>query len=132
MSTNQPNQAAEQPNVTGFVRFRAELTPGESFRVPAQWIMPHAGDFWGTAKRVVESIDPRYGDYACLATYQMTPWNEHLAKHWVYRAEPGDTHAWHDEDTGRSIHSRYLGVYRVWGLSPNDWSTGTVNFSPES
>lgn len=118
-------------SVTSLVQWRTELVPGEPFRVPAQWIMPHSGDFWGSPKHVTESVDPRYGDYACLGTHSLTPTNEHLARHWVYSASPGDTHVWHDEDRGDTIHFRYLGVYRVWGLTPNDWLMGTLGFTPE-
>ncbi|HRN28136.1 MAG TPA: hypothetical protein PK781_03335 [Terrimesophilobacter sp.] len=118
------------PTPIAFVQFRPELTPGQPFRAPAQWILPHAGDFWGTPKHIIESIDPEYGDWACLGTYSIEPANEHLKNHWVYQAIPGDTYAWHDEDTDRTIYQRYLGVYRLWGLSPNNWATGTVNFMP--
>lgn len=116
--------------VVPLVRWHPEITPGESFRVPAQWVVPHAGDFWGAPKHVVESIDPMYGDWACLATYALEPANEFLAKHWVYAASVGEENVRHDEPTGRTLHSRYLGVYRVWGLTPNDWQTGTLGFAP--
>jgi hypothetical protein len=81
-----------------FIRWRDQLAPGEPFRVPAQWVMPHAGDFWGEPKHVVEL---------------------------------GDTHVWNDEDDEAPTYFRYLGVYRVWGLSPNDWETGTLGFAPD-
>jgi hypothetical protein len=117
-------------SVFPLVSWHPEITPGEAFRVPAQWIIQHAGDFWGAPKHVVESIDPDYGDWACLGTFSLDPGNEHLARHWVYSANIGQMNVWHDSDTGRTVHSRYLGSYRVWGLSPNDWKTGTVGFSP--
>jgi hypothetical protein len=114
-----------------FIRWRDQLAPGEPFRVPAQWVMPHAGDFWGEPKHVVEMIDQKHGDWACLGTYALSPFNEHLARHWVYSAELGDTHVWNDEDDEAPTYFRYLGVYRFWGLSPNDWETGTLGFAPD-
>jgi hypothetical protein len=116
-------------NVIPLISWHAQLTPGKPFRVPAQWVIPHGGDFWGAPKHVVESIDTHYGDWACLATYDLTPASEHMAGCWVYQATTGQTHVWHDDDTGETIHHRYLGIYRVWGLT-QDWTTGTLGFKP--
>ena len=117
-------------SVTSLVEWRSEVSPGEPFRVPAHWVVPHAGGFWADPKHVVEFVDPERDDYGCLGTYSIEPWNEFLARHWVYTAHVGQENARNDESTGMTIYSRYLGIYRVWGLTPNDWRTGTLGFTP--
>jgi len=113
--------------LASFVAWHAEISPGDSFRVPAQWVLPHAGDFWGGGMRVLERpTDPVFGDWACVSTFALTPGSD---THWIYEAEVGECRVWHDIDSGRPVHQRYLGVYRVWGLSPNAWATGTLGFA---
>jgi len=111
------------------VEWHPDITPGEPFKIPAHVIVP-CEPFWRHAVHLVEEADK---NEACwLYSLSFEPWNEHLARHWVYEQgrSAGDEKVWFDEDSNATQRWRYLGVYTPWGLAPNDWKTGVLTFTP--
>jgi hypothetical protein len=121
------------------VKFHFEA--GDPLEVPAFWIMPHAGDFWGDPMIVIEVVDPaypyeQYQGFACVVTRPMEPWDDHSVNHFAYTGKPGDVTVVNFDDPDdeprfrRTVYWKHLGVYRAWDVRGDDKREGLVKLVP--